>query len=348
MRATVLQGPRHVTVENVRDPVLPGPEGVIVTVERTAICGSDLHLYHDAPTGAGIQLGHEAIGTVAEVGPHVRSLKRGDRVLVSGVIGCGICTACLAGQPNVCLADKNAAFGTMPGLPGGQAEAMAVPFADLFALPIPEGIPDEEAVLLTDILPTGYLGALRASIQPGANVVVVGLGPVGIMALQCASLFGPARIFAVDVVPERLARAERYGAEAIDARVAPGSAQVLEATGGRGAESVIEAVGANATIVDAVSCAAPGGTISVVGVNLTMDLPFPMALVLLKSLTLRAVFAPIPGTWPFLVPLLQSGRLTGLGETFTHRMDLSRAPEAYELFDSRADGVLKVLLTPNP
>ena len=171
MRATVLQGPRHVTVENVRDPVLPGPEGVIVTVERTAICGSDLHLYHDAPTGAGIQLGHEAIGTVAEVGPHVRSLKRGDRVLVSGVIGCGICTACLAGQPNVCLADKNAAFGTMPDLPGGQAEAMAVPFADLFALPIPEGIPDEEAVLLTDILPTGYLGALRASIrQPGAGL----------------------------------------------------------------------------------------------------------------------------------------------------------------------------------
>src|SRR5580700_12217260 len=173
MRATVLQGPRHVTVENVPDPVLPGPEGVIVTVERTAICGSDLHLYHDAPTGAGIQLGHEAIGTVAEVGPHVRSLQRGDRVLVSGVIGCGICTACLAGQPNVCLAGKAAAFGTMPGLPGGQAEAMAVPFADLFTLPIPEGVSDEAAVLLTDILPTGYLGALRADIRPGSTVVVI-------------------------------------------------------------------------------------------------------------------------------------------------------------------------------
>jgi alcohol dehydrogenase len=348
MRATVLEGPRNIKVENVPDPVLPGPEGVIVTVERTAICGSDLHLYHDAPTGSGIRLGHEAIGTVAEAGPHVRSLKRGDRVLVSGVIGCGVCTACLAGQPNVCLADKNAAFGTTLDLPGGQAEAMAVPFADSFALPIPEGVADEEAVLLTDILPTGYLGALRANIQPGATVVVVGLGPVGIMALRCASLFGPARILAVDMVPERLARAEGLGAEPIDARTAPGSLQVLEATRGRGAESVIEAVGANATITDAVSCAAPGGTISVVGVNLTMDLPFPMALVLLKSLTLRAVFAPIPGTWRFLVPLLQSGRLPGLGETFTHRMELSQAPEAYELFDSRADGVLKVLLTPNP
>ena len=348
MRATVLAGPRTVKVENVPDPVLPGPEGVIVTVERTAICGSDLHLYHDAPTGGGIRLGHEVIGTVAEAGPHVHSLRPGDRVLVSGVVGCGVCGPCRGGQPNVCLAGMATAFGTMPALPGGQAEAMAVPFADLFALPIPDGVADEEAVLLTDILPTGYLGALRASISPGATVVVLGLGPVGIMALQCASLFGPSRILAVDVVPERLARAERLGAEPIDARIAPGSEQVLEATRGRGAESVIEAVGADATVVDAVSCAAAGGTVSVVGVNLTMDLTFPMGIVFLKSLTLRAVFAPIPGTWSALVPLLQSGRLAGLGETFTHRMDLSRAPEAYELFDSRTDGVLKVLLTPNP
>ncbi len=123
---------------------------------------------------------------------------------------------------------------------------------------------------------------------------------------------------------------------------------MLEATGGRGAESVIEAVGADATVLDAVACAATGGTVSVVGVNLSMDLPFPMGIVFLKSLTLRAVFAAIPGTWSSLVPLLQSGRLAGLGETFTHRMDLSQVSEAYELFDSRSDGVLKVLLTPNP
>jgi threonine dehydrogenase-like Zn-dependent dehydrogenase len=323
MRATVLQGPRDVRVEDVPDPALPGPEGVVVTVERTAICGSDLHLYHDAPTGVGIRLGHEVIGTVAAVGPHVRSLRRGDRVLVSGVIGCGVCGPCRAGQPNVCAADKSAAFGTVPDLPGGQAEAMAVPFADVFALPIPEGVSDDEAVLLTDILPTGYLGALRASIRPGSTVVVIGLGPVGVMALQCAALFGPARIFAVDMVPERLARAEALGAE-----------------------SVIEAVGADATVLDALSCAATGGTVSVVGVNLSMDLPFPMGLVFLKSLTVRAVFAPVPGTWPALVPLLQSGRLH-LDGTFTHRMGLSQAAQAYELFDSRADGVLKILLDPN-
>jgi threonine dehydrogenase-like Zn-dependent dehydrogenase len=346
MRATVLEGPRDIRVEDVPDPVLPGPEGVIVTVERTAICGSDLHLYHDAPTGVGIRLGHEVIGTVAESGPHVRSLKRGDRVLVSGVIGCGVCRPCLAGQPNVCRAGKSAAFGTVPDLPGGQAEAMAVPFADLFTLPIPEGVADDEAVLLTDILPTGYLGALRASIRPGSTVAIVGLGPVGIMALQCAELFGPARILAIDMVPERLARAEALGAEPVDARDAPGSAQVLEATGGWGADSVIEAVGADATVLDALSCVATGGTVSIVGVNLSMELPFPMGLVFLKSLTVRTVFAPIPGTWSSLVPLVQSGRLA-LGGTFTHRMGLSQAAQAYELFDSRADGVLKVLLDPN-
>jgi threonine dehydrogenase-like Zn-dependent dehydrogenase len=346
MRATVLNGPRDVSLETVPDPVLPGPEGIIVTVERTAICGSDLHLFHDAPTGSGIRLGHEAIGTVAEVGAHVHSVARGDRVLVSGVIGCGTCRPCLAGQPNICLNDKAAAFGTMPDLPGGQAEAMAVPFADLFALRIPENVTDEQAVLLTDILPTGYLGALRASIRPGATVAVIGLGPVGIMALQCAALFGPARILAVDQVPERLARAERLGAEPIDAASAPGVAQIMEATGGRGADSVIEAVGADATVLDAVSCAASGGTVSIVGVNLSLALPFPMGLVFLKSLTVRAIFAPVPGTWPSLVPLLQTGRLR-LTDTFTHRMELSQVAEAYDLFDSRRDGVLKVLLFPN-
>jgi threonine dehydrogenase-like Zn-dependent dehydrogenase len=346
VRATVLNGPRDVSLETVPDPVLPGPEGIVVTVERTAICGSDLHLFHDAPTGTGIRLGHEAIGTVAEVGAHVRNVARGDRVLVSGVIGCGTCGPCLAGQPNVCLNDKAAAFGTVPDLPGGQAEAMAVPFADLFALRIPENVADEEAVLLTDILPTGYLGALRASIRPGATVAVIGLGPVGIMALQCAALFGPARILAVDQVPERLARAERLGAEPIDASSVPGAAQIMEATGGRGADSVIEAVGADATVLDAVSCAAAGGTVSIVGVNLSLALPFPMGLVFLKSLTLRTIFAPVPGTWPALVPLVQAGRLQ-LTDTFTHRMPLSQVSEAYDLFDSRRDGVLKVLLLPN-
>ena len=333
MRATILLGPRNIAVQEVPDPELPGPAGIIVEVERTAICGSDLHLYHDAPTGTGVHLGHEAIGTVTDIGSAVRNHRVGDRVLVSGVIGCGVCGPCLAGLPNVCLAGQAAAFGTQLDLPGGQSEAMAVPFADSFALAIPEGVGDEEAVLLTDILPTGYLGAERADIEPGATVVVVGLGPVGIMALQCAQLFGPARILAVDIVPERLARAERLGAEPIDARVGPASVQVREATGGRGAESVIEAIGADATVTEAIVCAATGGTVSVVGVNLTMDMAFPMGLVFLNSLTLRTIFAPVPSTWAKLVPLVRAGRFS-LAGTFTHHMGLSEAARAYQLFDS--------------
>ena len=147
---------------------------------------------------------------MAEAGPHVRSVKWGDRGPVSGVIGCGVCGPCRAGQPNVCLPGMATAFGTMPDLPGGQAEAMVVPFADLFALPIPEGITDEEAVLLTPIPPTGYLGAQRASIRPGATVVMMGLGPVGIMALQCASASRPG------ADPRR-----RHGARAPGPRRAP-------------------------------------------------------------------------------------------------------------------------------
>ena len=237
----------------------------------------------------------------------------------------------------------------MPDLPGGQAEAMAVPFADVFALPIPEGVADEEAVLLTDILPTGYVGARRAPPSaPGSTVVVVGLGPVGIMALQCASLFGPARILAVDMVPERLARAERLGAEPDRRpRRAPVPNRCSKRRAAAGAESVIEAVGADATVLDAVSCAATGGTVSIVGVNLNMALPFPMATRPARRASPCAPSSPhsrAPGTT--LVPLVQAGRFPGLAETFTHRLGLSRAAEAYELFDSRADGVLKVLLDP--
>ena len=350
MRATVLEGPRAVAVDDVPDPVLPGPEGVIVTVERTAICGSDLHLYHDAPTGSGSGSVTRPSGPWPTPARRCAACKRGDRVLVSGVIGCGVCRPCLAGQPNVCLNDKTAAFGTVPDLPGGQAEAMAVPFADLFALPIPDGVADEEAVLLTDILPTGFLGrAARRHHARARRSWSIGLGPVGIMALQCASLFGPARILAVDMVPERLARAERLGAEPIDARIAPGSAQVLEATGGAGrrvghrggrrrrhhrGRAVLRrhrGHGLRRRCEPLRGPSLPDGAWS-------SSRASPCA----RS-------SPrYPGTWPALVPLVQSGRLALLGDAFTHRMALSQVSQAYELFDSRADGVLKVLLTPNP
>ena len=345
MRAVVLTGVRSVAVEDVDDARLPGPAGILVTVERTAICGSDLHLYHGDIPAVGVHLGHEFIGTVAEAGADVVTMAPGDRVLVSGIIGCGACPPCAAGDPALCRRGAMEVFGTTPALPGGQAEAVGVPAADTFARRIPEGIDDEQAVLLTDILPTGFGAAARADIAPGATVAVIGLGPVGVLALQCAQLFGPARVLALDTVPDRLARAAALGAEPVDARGGAGPAGVLERTGGRGADAVIEAVGADQTIAAAVACAAPGATVSVVGVNVNMALPFPMATALFKKLTLRCTVAAIPGTWDPLLALLGSGRLDPAG-IFTHHLGLSRAAEAYRIFDHHEDGVLKVLLDP--
>jgi threonine dehydrogenase-like Zn-dependent dehydrogenase len=345
MRAVVLRGERDIVVEDVPDAGVPGPDGLLLRVDRTAICGSDLHLYHGPMTVPGAHLGHEFVGTVEEVGTGVRTVRAGDRVLVSGVIGCGICASCRAGDVVVCQNAGTKVFGTSLELPGGQAEAVAVPAADASVLAIPEGISDEQAVLLTDILPTGYLGALRADITPGDVVVVIGLGPVGVFALQCAQLHGPSRILAVDMVPDRLARAAELGAEPIDASDGNTVAKVYEATGGRGAQAVIEAVGADQSINDAILCAAPGGTISVIGVNLNLAYPFPMPIALFKRLTFRVTLASIPTTWSALVPLIATGKLHP-EDVFTHRMGLSEAAEAYRIFEAREDGVLKVLLDP--
>ena len=345
MRAVVLHGERDIRVDDVPDAGVPGPDGLLLRVDRTAICGSDLHLYHGPMTVPGAHLGHEFVGTVEEVGADVQTVRAGDRVLVSGVIGCGRCQACRAGDVVVCLNAGTKVFGTSLELAGGQAEAVAVPAADTSVIKIPDAISEEQAVLLTDILPTGYLGALRADITPGDVVVVIGLGPVGVFALQCAQLHGPSRILAVDMVPERLARAEELGAEPIDASDGATIAKVLDATGGRGAPAVIEAVGADQTISDALFCAAPGGTVSVIGVNLNLGLPMPMPVLLMKRLTFRVTLASIPTTWPALLPLVASGRLHP-EDVFTHHLGLSEAAEAYRLFESRTDGVLKVLLDP--
>ena len=344
MRAVILNGPGDVSVETVPDPVLPGPAGIVVAVEHTAICGSDLHFFHGmAP--AGLRLGHEFIGRVVERGADVRTANVGDRVLVSGVIGCGTCRECVAGWPMRCLVSGSGVFGSTLDLPGGQAELVAVPAADAFVRRIPEGISDEQAVLLTDILPTGYIGARRADLHPGATVAVIGLGPVGICALRSALLWSPSQVLAVDPVAHRRAHAERLGATVLDPADGGAVPQILEATGGRGVDAAIEAVGHDQTINDAIMAVKPGGTVSVVGVSMNLAHPFPMVIAMYKGITFRICVADIPSTWDDLVPLVATGRLHP-EDVFTHRMGLSEAAEAYRLFDARDDSVMKVLLDP--
>ncbi len=346
MKAVILEGERDVKVGDVPDPELPGPDGVVVRVEKSAICGSDLHFYHGSIPVIGVRLGHEFIGTVAETGADVRTVQTGDRVLVSGVIGCGRCPACLRRDPVVCTGGGPKVFGSSLDLPGGQAEAVAVPAADTSVLKIPDEITDEQAVLLTDILPTGYLGAQMADIRPGSTVAVFGCGPVGLMTLHCVSLFGPGRVLAVDMLPERRARAEALGAEPIDPSEGGSVAQIMDRTGGRGADCVIEAIGADQTIIDSLMSSAPGGTVSVIGVSMNLALPIPFPLILFKRLTVRAALASIPMTWEALVPLVASGKIEP-DDVFTHRMGLSQAADAYRMFDAREDGVGKVLLDPS-
>ncbi len=345
MRALVYHGPADVRCEAVPDPSPEGVDGAVVKVERTAICGSDLHIYHGHLGEGPYPVGHEAIGEIVETGSGVRRFRTGDRVLVAGVIGCGHCAACWRGDVMSCEPDGGRVFGTNQGLAGGQAEALAVPAADATLHRIPDGVSAKSAVLLTDILPTGYFGAENAEIEPGHDVAVIGCGPVGLMAIQSALLFGPRRVFAIDRVAERLEAAKRLGAIPCDVS-GDANAEILDATEGIGPHSVIEAVGSDECIRNAITLVRRGGRVSVVGVNVNMAFEFPMALALMKNLTFRIGVCPVPRLWPHLVPLLAEGRLQP-DFVFTHEMALGKGPDAYALFESRREGVLKVLLDPS-
>lgn len=332
-------------VEQVADPQPQDAAGVIVKVDATAICGSDLHLYHGQMMTEGpFTVGHEFVGEVVETGSEVRRFRTGDKVICSGVIGCGDCDSCRRGEVVRCRKHQNRVYGVMPDLPGGQAEAVAVPGADCAMTKMPEGVSVEQAVLLTDILPTGYFGARGADIRPGDTVVVVGAGPVGIQALLCAQLFGPARVFVIDPVAERRELAASLGGEPLT----PDEAleRVIAATDEQGADAVIEAVGARETIHSAMMLARPGASVAVIGINLEMEFPLPMPLAVTKDLTMRFGVVPVPEFWPVLIPLLQAGKLNP-EVVFTHHMGLSEGADAYRRFDARQDGILKVLLDPS-
>jgi 2-desacetyl-2-hydroxyethyl bacteriochlorophyllide A dehydrogenase len=340
MRSVVVEGPGQVAVVTVPDPELPGPDGAIVQVTATAICGSDLHFYDGDLPFYPVAVGHEVVGTVVETGQQVRRFGVGDKVLVASVTGCGACVGCATGDPITCLSGPKV-FGSGE-LGGGQSSLLAVPAADFQLLHVPDGVDDHAALLLTDNLATGWAGAQRADIPPGGTVVVLGLGAVGLCAVRCALALGAGRVLAVDPVAGRRARAVTSGAIAVDG---PTVQAVLEATDGRGAHAVIDAVALDQTLNDALQCVRPGGTVSVIGVHDLAPYPLPVLDGLLRSLTLRMTTAPVHRTWPELVPLVQQGRLDTSG-IFTHDFALDEAAAAYAAVAARSADCVKVVLTP--
>jgi 2-desacetyl-2-hydroxyethyl bacteriochlorophyllide A dehydrogenase len=342
MRTVVIDSPGQIRVDTRPDPSLPGPDGAIIAVTTSAICGSDLHFYEgDYPLFEPVPLGHEAVGTVVEIGPDVRTVAVGDLVLVSSVAGCGACIGCATHDPIQCLSGPKI-FGS-GALAGAQSDLLAVPAADFQLLRIPEGIDTEEALLLTDNLATGWAGAQRADIPPGGTVVVFGLGAVGLCALRSAIAQGAGTVLAVDPVEGRRQRAAVAGATPLDPSVV--DAAVAEATGGRGAAAVIDAVGNDTTMTAALNCVRPGGTVSVVGVHDLKPFPFPALMNLIRSVTLRMTTAPVQQTWPQLIPLIQSGRLD-TSDIFTHSMPLDDAAAAYAAVAARSADCVKIALTP--
>ncbi len=341
MRHVVIEGAGKVRVTDAPDPVPPGAGGAVVTVDAAAICGSDLHYYDgDIPVGNGFAVGHEFIGTVTDVGSDVRRFRPGDRVLTASVTGCGHCDGCATGDPITCV-DGPRVFGSA-SLGGGQASAVAVPSADFQMLPIPEGVDDEAALLLTDNLNTGWIGAKRADIPAGGTVLVLGLGAVGLCAVRAALAQGAGRVLAADPVAGRRALGADSGAIPIEG---PTVEAVLEATGGRGADAVIDAVALDATLPDAFTCVRAGGTTSVIGVHDLQPYPLPILMGLFRSITLRMTTAPVHQTWKELLPLVANGRVRTDG-IFTHRFPLADAAEAYAAAAARSADCIKVMLQP--
>ncbi|GAA5049302.1 zinc-binding dehydrogenase [Nocardia callitridis] len=347
MRALTYDGPKRIGYSEVPDPVLTGPEGAIVRVTATGICGSDLHIYggHGFSERLGYSVGHEAVGEIVELGSAVEDFTVGQRVLVPASVGCGHCTPCGTGLVAACVrAPKpiDACYGLGGSLPGAQAQLLAVTNVAGNLIPLPDSVSDEAAVILTDNAPTAWYGARRARIAPGETVAVIGLGPVGLMAVQAAFLMGAARVFAVDLVPERRAIATALGAEAIDS---DDPKSVLRELPGGGADVAIEAVGADATVKLAISAVGHRGRVTVVGVNQNRAYPFPMPVAQVKELEFHIGLCSIQYELPALLALTAAGRLRP-EVIVSHRLPMSEGARAYQLFAERGDGVSKIVLDP--
>ncbi|HET7826480.1 MAG TPA: zinc-dependent alcohol dehydrogenase [Anaeromyxobacter sp.] len=379
MRALVYEGPYRVRVRDKPDPRIEHPADAVVRVTRAAICGSDLHLFHGfiPDTRVGTTFGHEFTGVVEEVGPECHDLVPGDRVVVPFNISCGACFYCRRGLYGDCEATNpssdlaSGVYGyshSTGGYDGAQAELVRVPFADVGPMKIPDDMEEDDVLLLTDVLPTGYQAAEMGGVKEGDTVAVFGCGPVGLVAARSAWLLGARRVISIDRVEARLRFAERWaGAETIDLRDVGDPVPVLkEWTDGRGPDVCVDAVGLEAsgsafqTLVGRKLKALPGssialdwaihavrkaGTVSIVGVYGPPANLVPIGVAMNKGLTFRMAQANVKRYMPRLLEHVRAGRLDGRG-LVTHRFPLERAARAYELFDAKEDGCVKAVLLP--
>ncbi len=380
MRAMDYRGPRRVRIEDKPMPTIEHPRDAIVRVTRSCICGSDLHLYHGLvpDTRVGTTFGHEFCGVVEEVGSAVETLSAGNRVLVPFNIACGQCHFCKQGlfgnchEGNAGATAVGAIFGyshTAGGYNGGQAEYVRVPFADFGPTIIPDWMDQDDAVLLTDVVPTGYQAAEMGGIQIGDTVVVFGAGPVGLLAARSAWLFGAGRVIVIDHVEYRLDFARTYcPAEVYDFREIGDPVVFLKkATGGLGADVCIDAVGADASgnvwhtlfgkkipleagsavpLNWAINSVKKGGVVSIVGVYGPTGNMIPIGNVVNKGITIRANQASVKRHLPKLIEHVKAGRIDPKA-IITHRVPLEDVAEAYHLFSSKLDGCIKPVLIPN-
>ncbi len=387
MRALCYEGTTNVAVKQVPDPEILSPGDCIVRVTSTAICGSDLHLYDGYVPGMkkGDILGHEFMGEIVEVGRNVKKLAVGDRVVVPFSIGCGHCWHCEREEFSLCD-NSNPNAGVLEGLygqsaagiygyshlyggyAGGQAEYVRVPFADANPFKVPEGIPDEQLLFLSDILPTGYQAADRGDIKEGDVVAVWGCGPVGQFSVRSAFLLGAERVIAIDRFPERLALAEMAGAETIDYEDTEDLVELLkQMTGGRGPDVCIDAVGmeAHGSSIDAkldkvkqqvklemdranvlrqvFQAAGKGARVSVIGVYAGFVDKFPAGAMFGKGLTVRNGQCDVQKYMPRLLEAIEDGRINP-AEIITHRLDLDDAPHGYDIFKKKEEGCVKVVM----
>jgi threonine dehydrogenase-like Zn-dependent dehydrogenase len=344
MRAVTFQAPGEVRVRDVPEPVLERPDDAIVRVDASGICGSDLHIYHGrVPVEAGFTIGHEFVGTVLAAGPEVQRVAVGERVLGCFHSACATCAACVRGDYHRCAHGRTFGHGSHLGnLPGAQAERLLVPRANLVLRRVPDGMSDDVALFAGDVLGTGYHALAHAGLRAGDTAAVLGLGPVGLCAVQAARAAGATQVFAIDTVADRLDMARRFGAVPIHLTDEDPKRAIRAATGGSGVDVAVDAVGDPGPLALAISLARDAGTVSGIGAYAGRG-EVPLGLAWLKGVTLRLGLANVIAHVDRVLAMVSAGLLDP-APLVTHHMSLDDAPAAYALYDARE--ALKIVLTP--